>query len=129
MTLARLFPLLLLCACATAPPPAPEQPALAQLAMPYAQQLRALGITRVISPGSGAMVRLETAWGAVYVPYPHDVPPVAFVLDVDQAGLYAASASFNQDRDERVLASILPAAMRETASNNEIQWIRANPWN
>jgi hypothetical protein len=75
------------------------------------------------------MVRLETPYGAVYVPYPHNVPPVAFVLDVDPAGLGAAAPSFDSVRDASVLATILPAAIRETASNNEIQWIRANPWN
>jgi hypothetical protein len=128
--LARLAPLLLLCACASKLPfDAPEQPELAKLAIPYAQQLRSVGITQVISAGSGAMVRLETLWGSVYVPYPHDVPPAAFALYIDQAGLSAASPSFNQDRDARVLGSILPVAIRETASNNTFQWLRANPWN
>lgn len=75
------------------------------------------------------MVRLETFYGAVYVPYPRDVPPLAFVLDVDPDGLRAAAASFDRARDERALAAILPAAIRETVSNNAIQWIRANPWN
>jgi hypothetical protein len=43
--------------------------------------------------------------------------------------LSAAAPSFNQDRDARVLDSILPVAIRETASNNAFQWLRANPWN
>jgi hypothetical protein len=120
---------LLLCACASTQPfHAPEQPQLAELAMPYAQQLQAVGITRVISTGSDAMVRLETLWGPVYVPYPQGIAPVAFALEVDQSGVRAASASFDRDRDERVLAAILPAAIRETASNNTFQWWRANPW-
>jgi hypothetical protein len=75
------------------------------------------------------MVRLETPYGAVYVPYPHEVPPVAFVLDIDAAGLRAAAPSFDPVRDASALATILPIAIRETASNNAIQWIRANPWN
>jgi hypothetical protein len=119
----------LLGACASTPPfDAPEQPALAALAMPYAPDLRALGITRLVSPGGGALVRLETAWGAVYVPYPRDVPPVAFELSIDEGGMRAAAGSFDADRDARVLASLMPAVFRETASNNTIQWWRANPW-
>ena len=129
--LVRLLPcLLLLAACAsTEPVAAPEQPELARLAQPYVPQLRAAGITRVVSTGSGAMVRLETFYGAVYVRYPRDVPPLAFVLDVDPDGLHAAAASFDRARDAPVLAAILPAAIRETVSNNEMQWVRANPWN
>ena len=119
----------LLGACAsTVPFSAPEQPALAALAMPYAPDLRALGITRLVSPGGGALVRLETAWGAVYVPYPRDVPPVAFELEIDEGGMRAAADSFDAQRDARVLASLMPAVFRETASNNEMQWWRANPW-
>lgn len=75
------------------------------------------------------MVLLETSYGAVYVRYPRDVPPVAFVLEVDPAGLYAAAPSFDPGRDASALATILPIAIQETASNNAIQWIRANPWN
>ena len=126
---ARLLPILLLGACAsTAPLPAAEQPKLAELAMPYAEQLQAVGITRVISPGSGAMVRLETLSGPVYVSYPRDVASSAFVLDIDSGGMHAASTSFDPTRDAAALAAILPAAVREAASNNVLQWIRANPW-
>ena len=88
--------LALLGACAsTQPLRAPEQPALAALAMPYAPDLRALGITRLVSPGGGALVRLETAWGAVYVPFPRDVPPVAFELEIDEGGVRAAADAFD----------------------------------
>jgi len=119
----------LLGACASAQPfQAPEQPALAALAMPYAPDLRALGITRLVSPGGGALVRLETAWGAVFVPYPRDVPPIAFELAIDEGGVRAAANSFDAERDSRVFASLMPAVFRETASNNEMQWWRANPW-
>ena len=63
--LAKTLPLLLLCACAsTAQLPMAEQPEFAAMAQPYAQQLRAVGVTRVISPGSGAMVRLDTGYGS-----------------------------------------------------------------
>ena len=48
------------------------------MAQPYIQQLRAVGITRVISPGNGAMVRLETAYGSVYVRYPARAEPSAW---------------------------------------------------
>src|SRR6266496_374844 len=74
--LAKTLPLLLLGACAsTAQLPTADQPELAQMAQPYAQQLQAVGITRVISPGSGAMVRLETSYGSVYVRYPAVAEP------------------------------------------------------
>ena len=129
MMLARLLPLLVLCACAsTAPLPTADRPELARLVIPYADRLRAVGITRVVSPGSGAMVRLETLSGPVYVPYPRDVAPLAFVLDVDSEGVRAASSSSDLTVDARALAAILPVAIRETASNNVEQWIRANPW-
>src|SRR5947208_12882312 len=90
--LVKPLPLLLLCACAsTAQLPTADQPELAQMAQPYAQQLQAVGITRVISPGSGAMVRLETGYGAVYVRFPAAAEPSAFVLDIDPNGLRAAA--------------------------------------
>jgi hypothetical protein len=95
--------------------------------MPYAHDLRAVGITRVISPGGGAMVRLETLSGPVYVGYPQDVSPLAFVLDVEPEGLRAASTWFDRARDAPALAAILPAAIGEAASNNALQWVRANP--
>src|SRR6202051_429281 len=61
----KTLPLLLLGACAsTAPLPTADQPELARMVESYAQQLQAVGITRVISPGSGAMVRLETGCGS-----------------------------------------------------------------
>lgn len=127
--LAKLIPVLLLGACAaTQPFSAPDQPALARLAEPYAQQLRDVGIARVFSAGNGAMVQLETSYGAVYVGFPRDAPPVAFVLEIGPDGLSAASTSFDHARDEAALAAILPVAIREVASNNTIQWIRANPW-
>ncbi len=58
-----------------------DQPEFAEMARPYAQQLQAVGVTRVISPGSGAMVRLETGYGSVYVRYPSALDPLTFVLD------------------------------------------------
>ncbi len=126
---AKLLPLLFVGACATSiPASAPSQPRLAQLAAPYAEQLRWVGITRLTSTGNDAMVRLETLSGPVYVPYPREMPPVAFVLDVNPDGLSAFSVSFEETRDASVLAALLPAAIRETASNNAFVWLRANPW-
>jgi hypothetical protein len=127
--LARTLPLLLLCACAsTAQLPAADQPELARLAQPYARQLQAVGVTRVISPGSGAMVRLETGYGAVYVAYPAGAEPRAFVLDVGPDGVTATASTFDRDRDAQMLAALVPEAVRVTAANNLLGWIRANPW-
>ena len=106
--LAKTLPLLLLGACAsTAQLPTADQPQLAEMAQPYAQQLQAVGITRVISPGSGAMVRLETSYGSVYVRYPTVVEPLAFVLDIGPDRLQAKAATFDRVRE---VSSITPVA-------------------
>jgi hypothetical protein len=126
--LAKMLPLLLLGACAsTAPLPNADQPELAQMAESYAQQLQAVGITRVISPGSGAMVRLETGYGSVYVRYPAVAEPLAFVLDIGPHGLRATAATFDRVRDGQILAALLPEAVRMTATNNRLAWLHANP--
>ena len=127
--LAKTLPLLLLGACAsTAQLPTADQPELAQMAQPYAQQLQAVGITRVISPGSGAMVRLETSYGSVYVRYPTAAEPLAFVLDIGPDGLQATAATFDRVRDAQILAALVPEAVRMTATNNRLGWLHANPW-
>jgi hypothetical protein len=127
--LAKMLPLLLLCACAsTAQQPTADQPELAQMAQPYAQQLQAVGITRVIAPGSGAMVRLETGYGSVYVRYPATAEPLAFVLDIGPDGVQATAATFDRAKDGQILTALLPEAMRVTAANNALGWLRANPW-
>ena len=127
--LAKTLPLLLLGACAsTAPLPTADQPELAQMAQSYAQQLRAVGITRVISPGSGAMVRLETGYGSVYVRYPLASDPLTFVLDIGPDGLRATAATFDRAKDGQILAALLPEAVRATAANNRLGWLHANPW-
>ena len=98
------------------------------MAQPYIQQLRAVGITRVISPGNGAMVRLETAYGSVYVRYPAKAEPLAFVLDIRPDSLRATASTFDRGNDGQILAALVPEAVRVTAANNELGWIRANPW-
>ena len=128
--LAKTLPLLLLCACAsTAPMPTHVQPELARLAQPYADDLRAEGITRVESSGSGAMVKLDTVSGAVYVQYPKSVPSLTFALDIDPDGLRAYSVAPDAIRDAPVLAALLPQAIQAAARNNEFIWLRNNPWN
>jgi hypothetical protein len=125
--LTRTLPLLLLCACAAAPmPPVADQPELARMARAYAPQLQAEGITRVVSPGSGAMVRLETGYGPVFVRYPEGVKPLAFVLDVD-AGVQAAAATFDRAEYAQMLSALVPEAVRAAAASNRLGWLRANP--
>ena len=97
------------------------------MAQPYVRQLEAVGITRVISPGSGAMVRLETAYGSVYVRYPA-AEPLAFVLDIGPDGVQATAATFDRVKGGQILAALVPEAVRVTAANNALGWIRANPW-
>ena len=98
------------------------------MAQPYVQQLQAVGITRVFSPGNGAMVQLDTGYGAVYVRYPAGVQPLAFVLDIDPDSLRASAATFDRASYEQVLAALVPEAVRLTAANNWMGWLRANPW-
>src|SRR5437764_13712907 len=100
---AKTLPLLLLGACATtAQLPAADQPELAQMAQPYVEQLQSVGITRVISPGSRAMVRLETSYGPVYVRYPEVAEPLAFVLDVGPDGVHAAAAALRPGNGSQI---------------------------
>ena len=126
--LAKTLPLLL-CACAsTAQLPTDEQQEFAEIAQSYARQLQAVGITRVISPGNGAAVLLETGYGAVYVGYPAAVEPLAFVLNIGPEGLHATAATFDRVKDGQILAALVPEAVRVTAANNRLGWLRANPW-
>ena len=127
--ISKTIPLLLLSTgTATAMLPTTEQPESARLVQRYAQQLPVVGVSRVVSPGNGEMVRLETAFGPVYVRYPAQAPTLVFVLDVGPDGLRANSATFNQAQDEQVLAALLPEALKVTAANNRVEWLRANPW-
>lgn len=126
--LAKTLPPLLLCACAsTAQLPTTDQPEFAQAAQSYARQLQAVGITRIISPGSGATVLLETEYGAVYVRYPATVEPLAFVLNIGPDGLHATAKTFDRVKDGQILAALVPEAVRVTAANNRLGWVRANP--
>jgi hypothetical protein len=128
--LASFLPLLLLAACAESQSlPPPDQPELARLAQLYAQQLREVGITKMISPGTGDMVRLETGYGPVYVRYPANLPQTAFVLEVGRDQVRAAATKFDEADDAQVLAALVPEAVRVTVANNRMEWLRANPWN
>jgi hypothetical protein len=127
--LVKTLPLFLFCACASMGPlPTDDQPELARIAQSYVPQLQAVGITRVFSPGNGAMVQLDSGYGAVYVRYPAGAEPLAFVLDIGPDGLQATAATFDRARDELMLAALVPEAVRMTAANNRIGWLRANPW-
>jgi len=127
--IAKTLPLLLLCACAASPTAdGPAQPGLAALARPYTKDLQAVGITRLVSSDTDAMVRLETLSGPVYVRYPQDLPRTAFVLEVEPEGLRASATSFEGPRDQRVLAALLPEAIAATMRNNQLEWYRSNPW-
>jgi hypothetical protein len=123
-----MLPLLLLCACAAAPlPPLVDQPELARMVLPYARQLQAEGITRVVSPGGGAMVLLETGYGPVYVRYPAAVKPMAFVLEFGPDRVQAAAETFDAAECARMFSALVPEAARATAANNRLGWVRANP--
>jgi hypothetical protein len=128
--LAKTLPLLLLCACVATPPiRAPAQPELARLAQHYANELRAVGIKRLVASGSDAMVHLETLSGPVYFRYPQGIPAVALALDVESDRVQATAQGFDPDRDQRVLRALLPEAIAVAASNNALVWIHRNPWN
>ena len=118
-----------LAACATAPaPPMHAEPRLATLAASYADALRSVGITRILSPGNGALVRLDTFYNAVYIRYPAGMAPRAFELDVADDGLKAAAAEpFDDAAYRRLFDVLVPDAVRETSANNAFEWMRANP--
>lgn len=97
------------------------------MVLPYARQLQAEGITRVVSPGGAAMVLLETGYGPVYVQYPAAVKPLAFVLDFGPDGLQADAENFDPAEYARMLSALVPEAVRATAANNRLGWLRANP--
>ena len=120
--------LLLLCTLAsTATLAQTNQPELAAMAQSYVQQLQAEGIISVISPGSGATVRVETDNGAIYVKYPPGLAPLSFTLDVDSSGVQATAATFDRTRDGQAFAALLPEVIRTTRANNRLAWLRANP--
>jgi hypothetical protein len=119
-----------LAACATVPEPAMSpQPGLAAVAAPYAGALHGVGVERVVSPGRGAMVRLDTHYGAVYVRYPGGVPPLAFEVDLGDARITARAPSFEAAAYQRLFDALVPEAVRRTAENNAFEWARANPVN
>lgn len=111
--------------CATpAPVPAQTQPALAQIATPYAAQLRAAGISSVTVYGNGARVRLATRMGEVYFRYPPGVPTAAFVVYVDAQGLEVDSDTFSPGlaaQYEAALKAVLPLAVERATANNTQQ--------
>jgi hypothetical protein len=39
------------------------------------------------------------------------------------------ATSFDPVRDAQLLAALVPEAVRVTAANNRLEWLRANPWN
>ena len=98
------------------------------MAQSYAQQLKAVGITRVISPGSGAMVHLETGYGAVYVRYPTGAEPLAFVLDIDPEGVEATERVgdfLERDADLHVVDLFFAVArVLERLGYNTLGWLR-----
>jgi hypothetical protein len=125
-----LFLLLLfaLCACATTVPPTlPDQPTLAPVVQPYADSFRSLGITNVTSPGSGAMLRMETGYGDVFIRYPAGIQPMAFVVDIGPKGVRVRSESLDQAQFSALFAAFAPEAIRVTTANNSFMWYRANP--
>ena len=116
--------------CSTAPTvPMQPQPELAQLAEPYAGQLRAARIMR-IEAGGGAMVRSSTETGTVYTRYPQDMAMLRWVLYIDTAGVHADAPNFDASgraQYAQALQAILPEAIRAAERNNVLVFERSNP--
>jgi hypothetical protein len=74
-----------------------------------------------------ALVQLETAT-VVYVRYPTAAPPSAFV-PTSVRWLASHRGDVDRARDQQILAALMPEAVRVTAANNRLGWLRANPWN
>jgi len=106
-------------------PPETPQPALTQVATPYAEALRNAGIYTIQTYGNRARVRVSSVWGEVYFRYPDGVPAVAFILfnepttglDVDADDYGAATAA----QYVAALQAIIPLAIQKAQSNNNLQ--------
>lgn len=98
------------------------------MAARYVDALRAVGITRMSSSATSPMVELDTYYGTVYIRYPADMQPVAFVLELRNGWLSASAPSFDAARDQRTLAALVPEAVRVTIGSNDLGYARANPW-
>jgi len=128
-TRAAVTVIVLLTAGACAVPstaPATEQPALERMAAPYADDLRAMGISRLFVYGDPARVRVTTEFGEVYFRYPAGLAPTQFTLSVGQQAIEANSDAFNAGNSaqyEAAMKAVLPEAIRRTNVNNiqEIQ--------
>ena len=70
---------------------------------------------------------LETEYEAVYVRYLATVEPLAFVLNIGTDGLHATAKTFDRVKDGQILAALVAEAVRVTAANNRLGWVRANP--
>lgn len=104
--------------------PAQTQPALTQIALPYAPQLRAAGVSSVTVYDNGARVRLATQMGEVYFRYPPGVPPAAFIVYVDAQGLEVDSDTFTpatSPQFETALKAVLPLSIERASANNTQQ--------
>jgi hypothetical protein len=123
-----VLPLLLGACTAVGPLAAPERADLERAVEPYASRMRAVGITRVVTQHDSAMVRLDTLSGAVYTAYPGGMPRLDRTIEVEASRVRAAAASFDPNRDSRAVTTVLAQAIDRAASNNAVQWIRANPW-
>jgi hypothetical protein len=54
--------------------------------------------------------------------------PFAFVLAIGPEGVQATATTFDRASGERMLAALVPEAVRVTAGSNRLKWLRANPW-
>jgi len=123
-----VLPLLLGACTAVGPVAAPERADLERAVEPFAGRMRAVGITRVITRRDSAVVRLDTLSGAVYSAYPGGMPRLDMTIEVEASRVRAAANSFDASRDSPAVTAVLAQAIDRAASNNEVQWIRANPW-
>ena len=112
-------------ACAApAPVPATVQPALAQMAGPYADGLRRAGIRSITVYGNGARVRIATRMGDVYFRYPANLAPTAFALYVDAGAVDVDSDAFsagNAAQYEAAMKVLLPVAIERATVNNTME--------
>jgi len=114
---------LCLCACGVPPDPTREQPRLSSYAQRFAPELRAAGITKIVSWSDRVEqpVQVRSAVGPIYFPYDAGVPLARFALNVDGGAIQVLADDYddaNFDRYTQTMSWVIRRAVELARSNN-----------
>jgi hypothetical protein len=122
----------------TAAPAAPAtgtvkavQPGLFEAAGPRVNDVRAAGIQRIVAtPGKGIRsIQVQSPWGDSYFPWPKNVKPVAFTIEVGKpaGGATISAPGFTSaNRADYVAAVETVAAFAIRHTNENRQWAQGS---